>query len=1185
MYLKRIEMQGFKSFAEPVTIEFDKGITCIVGPNGSGKSNISDAVRWVLGEQSPKMLRGGKMEEVIFAGTANRKSRGMAEVTLVLDNSDGALAVDYNEVAITRRMYRSGESEYVINNNQCRLRDIRELIMDTGIGVDGYSLIGQGKISDIISNKTESRREIFEEAAGIVMYRTRKEEAERKLKSTTDNLDRVNDIVGEIESRIDGLREDSEKATEYLELRDRHKELEINITLKNVENAELKNEYLKDDIMETAQSIQEKRDAEEDTDNRLAEAREKSEELSRLSNEARDKLLASVEEINGLTGKKRITEERLDHIEQDTVRLNDEISQLNEKVEREESNAEEVRVKKGELDEKADLLTKELETRIAKHSRIAADIAEAGEKIDGSKNEIFRLHSQISSKKSEISSMDALRETLKKRREEITSEKNIGEGGSRETMDTLNRIKAEKEELAERLSEAESEKEENIKGLEKERAEERELSLKIEDMKVRAGQLAARKKTIEEMEANYEGYNHAVRFIMKEKIKGIIGVVAELIDVPRGMETAIETALGGKLQNIVCEDDACAKVAIARLKEKSAGRLTFLPLSSIRPDPIIDEDLFAEKGYKGYGTDCVKFDPKYKNVMEYLLGRTVVADNMDNAVAMSKKGAVGLKYVTLEGEFINASGAVTGGKFKNKSANILERRAEISELEKELKGIEKEQKLAGETIDGLREAIEKRRSLRDQLEEKFREIQIALMARENEIKAAEITLADFRSSEEKWQREMTDIERELKVSDDMEEKLRKEIAESEEKIAGLEEEVRTGQEAMEGNRSLLDEASEAITKARIEAGAADTEKQNADALVERIENALREFRTELELKKEQLASITAEKEDLSFNDTDIEEEVRQKEEVRANLEKYIQELSDERAEVTETTDKLEKESETLKEELTTLQNTKYDMEIKKAKQETQIDNLKNKLWENYEISYVQALEMRKKDFVMSPAVRESRAIAARMRELGDVNIGAIKEYESVSERYTFLTEQRDDILKSMDQLKSIISDMDKTIRAKFKESFDKVVVNFEQVFKELFGGGYAQLLLEDENDPLTSPIEIVAQPPGKALKNINLLSGGEKSLTAIALMFAVLKTKPTPFCILDEVEAALDDVNIERFGDYLRSSFDGIQFALVTHKKGTMEHADALYGVTMPEQGVSKILSLKMDMAAEIAEG
>ncbi len=1147
MYLKRIEMQGFKSFAEPVTIEFDKGITCIVGPNGSGKSNISDAVRWVLGEQSPKMLRGGKMEEVIFAGTANRKSRGMAEVTLVLDNSDGALAVDYNEVAITRRMYRSGESEYVINNNQCRLRDIRELIMDTGIGVDGYSLIGQGKISDIISNKTESRREIFEEAAGIVMYRTRKEEAERKLKSTTDNLDRVNDIVGEIESRIDGLREDSEKATEYLELRDRHKELEINITLKNVENAELKNEYLKDDIMETAQSIQEKRDAEEDTDNRLAEAREKSEELSRLSNEARDKLLASVEEINGLTGKKRITEERLDHIEQDTVRLNDEIYQLNVIVESVECNAEEVRVRKGELDEKADLLTKELETRIAKHSRIAADIAEAGEKIDGSKNEIFRLHSQISSKKSEISSMDALRETLKKRREEITSEKSIGEGGSRETMDTLNRIKAEKEDLAERLSEAESEKEENIKGLEKERAEERELSLKIEDLKVRAVQLAARKKTIEEMEANYEGYNHAVRFIMKEKIKGIIGVVAELIDVPRGMETAIETALGGKLQNIVCEDDACAKEAIARLKEKSAGRLTFLPLSSIRPDPIIDEDLFAEKGYKGYGTDCVKFDPEYTNVMEYLLGRTVVADNMDNAVAMSKRGAAGLKYVTLEGEFINASGAVTGGKFKNKSANILERRAEISELEKELKGIEKEQNLAGETIDGLRESIEKRRSLRDQLEEKFREIQIALMARENEIKAAEITLADFRSSEEKWQREMTDIERELKVSDDMEEKLRKEIAESEEKITGLEEEVRTGQEAMEVNRYMIDEARD--------------------------------------LKKEQLASITAEKEDLSFNDTDIEEEVRQKEEVRANLEKYIQELSDERAEVTETTDKLEKESETLKEELTTLQNTKYDMEIKKAKQETQIDNLKNKLWENYEISYVQALEMRKKDFVMSPAVRESRAIAARMRELGDVNIGAIKEYESVSERYTFLTEQRDDILKSMDQLKSIISDMDKTIRAKFKESFDKVVVNFEQVFKELFGGGYAQLLLEDENDPLTSPIEIVAQPPGKALKNINLLSGGEKSLTAIALMFAVLKTKPTPFCILDEVEAALDDVNIERFGDYLRSSFDGIQFALVTHKKGTMEHADALYGVTMPEQGVSKILSLKMDMAAEIAEG
>lgn len=1185
MYLKRIEMQGFKSFAEPVTIEFDKGITCIVGPNGSGKSNISDAVRWVLGEQSPKMLRGGKMEEVIFAGTASRKSRGMAEVTLVLDNSDGALDVDYNEVAITRRMYRSGESEYVINNNQCRLRDIRELIMDTGIGVDGYSLIGQGKISDIISNKTESRREIFEEAAGIVMYRTRKEEAERKLKSANDNLDRVNDIVGEIESRIDGLKEDSEKATEYLELRSRRKELEINITLKNVENAELKNEYLKDDIMETTQSIEEKKEIIEETDRELADIRARGEELTRLSNEARDRLLAEVEEINRLTGKKRITEERLDHIEKDTARLSEEISQLAEKAEREAKNAEEVAARKKELDERAELLTRQLEEKIAQHSGIAADIAGAAESIDNKKNDIFRLHSEISSKKSEISSMDALRETLEKRRSEIDSEKTIGEGSNRETMDSLNRIRAERDELAERSSQIKEQREDNLRKLEEERGSERKLALDIENMKVSAGQLAARKKTIEEMEANYEGYNQAVKFIMKGKKEGICGVVAELIRVPRGMETAIETALGGKLQNIVCEDDASAKAAINRLKENKAGRLTFLPLQSIRPDPIIDERLFGAEGYKGYGTDCVEFDPKYKDVMEYLLGRTVVVDTMDNAIRLSKEGAAGLKYVTLEGEFINSSGAVTGGKFKNKSANILERRSEITELEKELGKVRKEQGAAEDDLAEVRDSIEKRGHLRSELEEKYREVQISLMERENEIKAAEMMLADYRSSEEKWQKEITDIERELKVSDEMEEKLRQQITEAEKTITGLEEAVEKEQEAMSGSRQILDEASEAITRARVEAGAAETEKQNADALSQRIENAVREFRAETEEKEKQLESITAEKETLSSSDTDTEEEVRQKEEVKENLEKYISELTQERSEVTEKAAELEKGSEAAREELTTLQNTKYDMEIKKAKQDTQIENMKNRLWENYEISYIQALEMRKKDFVMSPAAKESRAIAARMRELGDVNIGAIKEYESVSERYAFLTEQRDDILKSMDSLKEIIADMDKTIRARFKENFDKVVVNFEQVFKDLFGGGSAQLLLEDESDPLTSPIEIVAQPPGKALKNINLLSGGEKSLTAIALMFAVLKTKPTPFCILDEVEAALDDVNIERFADYLESSFEGIQFALVTHKKGTMEHADALYGVTMPEQGVSKILSLKMDMAAQIAEG
>lgn len=1184
MYFKRIEMHGFKSFADPVTIEFHEGITCIVGPNGSGKSNISDAVRWVLGEQSPKMLRGGKMEEVIFAGTESRKSRGMAEVTLVLDNSEGILPIDYNEVAIARRMYRSGESEYCINDNQCRLRDIRELIMDTGIGVDGYSLIGQGRISDIISNKTESRREIFEEAAGIVMYRTKKAESERKLKSTSENLERINDIIGEIEGRIGGLKEDCEKAEEYVRLRDRLKELEINITLKNIDSIELKNEYVKDDLMEIQILLDEQKEEKEQLEKNLLDSRARNEELDRLQNEEKDKLLINVEAINKLASRKRLADERREFIKQNRGRLTCEIEQLKERIEKEKVNSANVFKQKKAMDGEEDAFNKALKEKTEEHSQLIAESAEIFKKIEELKSKLFGAHGSIAGKQAEIDSMDALNETLEKRRTQISSEQAAGEGSNHDTLDALNRarnelddFKAEKEHLKRESDELAVKKTENVKN-------EKELLSQIRQIDMLESQFSARKKTIEEMENNYEGYNNAVRYIMKQNLSGVEGVVAELIVVPEGMETAIETALGGALQNIVCTDDISAKNAVNILKHNRAGRLTFLPADSIKAYPLRDDKVEASRGFIGYGDECVKYDDRYGKVMKYLLGRVAFIDTMDNAVNMFKFGIKGLRLVTLDGEIINAGGAITGGKHRNKTADLLGRRAEITELEKQIEGLRNRRKVLSADLLKVRTDLKNAEAGWIVIEKKLRTIEKGFLEKEAEISGFEALLADLKTGREKYERELSDIEDEQKLSDEMTLALRNEIEQLKNGMSETEAEIAKLQVEADGKKEAADHLSEQITSVRIEAETVENKKTHLNELVERVKASIREFEFEINAKEAQLSELNFENTELDSSYTDIDGFLKEKELLKKNQESYIKDLSVEKDELTSEIKEMSMRMSVLDEELRNSSDMKYKLEIKKAKQETQLDNLKNKIWEEYEISYMKAVEMKKQDFVMVTSVKESRGIKARIKELGDVNVGAIKEYEAVSERYAFLTVQRDDILGSMHELRKIISDMDKVIKEKFKKNFNDVVVNFEQIFKELFGGGHAQLLLEDESDPLESPIEIVAQPPGKALKNINLLSGGEKSMTAIALMFAVLKTKPTPFCILDEVEAALDDTNIKRFANYLKTSFDDIQFALVTHKKATMEYADVLYGVTMPEHGVSKILSLKLGDEFEGAE-
>lgn len=1176
MYFKRLEMHGFKSFADPVVIEFHEGVTCIVGPNGSGKSNISDAIRWVLGEQSPKMLRGGKMEEVIFSGTASRKSRGMAEVTLVIDNSTGILPIDYNEVAITRRMYRSGESEYLINNNNCRLRDIRELIMDTGIGVEGYSIIGQGKIADIVSSKPENRREIFEEAAGVVMYKSKKAESEKKLASASANLERVNDIIGEIEGRIDGLREDSTKAKEYLELKDRYRELEINITLKNVEKLNQSNDSIKGDVKDLSQSIDSLTSRRREMDEKLTLGREKNENLEKLGSQARDKLLVKVEEINRLTNKSQLDSEKLTGIDRDLSRITEEIKQIEGKLELETANAENLEKNKQAVLESLKKEEGRLTEKIEAYNDITEKSLKLSEKIENSKNRMYALHSTVSAKRSEARSTESYKESLLKRKNQIISETEAIEKNNKAFKETEKKATELQEKNAALVSEI-SEKLEHIKA-EKGKVKEAEINLsaQCEDIKIKGSQLAARKKTIEEMENNYEGYNGAVRFIMKSNINGIHGVVAELMKVPEGLEIAVETALGGAMQNIVCEKDRNAKQAISLLKSNKAGRLTFLPVESVKYQPVkISRGIMESAGFKGMASDLVQYDSRYEGIFGYLLGRVAIVDNMDIAVLLSKEAGNGIRFVTLDGEIINASGAITGGKYKNASANLLARRSEIETLKAQISSLKDEYFHAEEQLKKNSEKGNALSAEEETLEKDRRRLELEGADLAAQIKALRESGKDIEQNTARNERELESIAHDFENAEEMSRDALRQAEEAEEEIKHLDAEVELTMEEYEKLKEKVSEASEEITKVRIAKTEWDNKYQAACQLLDRVQSDIDYLTLQIDERKDSIEALEETKNKILFGSDGDEEAVKICIDEKTQLEDYISRISAEKAALVEELNSLTAEFSKLGEELNSYQDQKYRQEIKLAKNETQLDTIKEKLWDEFEISYAQALEFKKEDFSFTPAVKESREIRNRIRELGDVNIGAIKEYEQVSERYAFLTDQRADITGAMDELQAIIDDMEKTIKTKFKENFDQIVINFEKIFKELFGGGHAELRLDDEGNPLEAGIEIIAQPPGKKLQNINLMSGGEKTMTAIALMFAVLKTKPTPFCILDEVEAALDDANIERFASYLRK-FQEIQFAIVTHQKATMEYADVLYGVTMPEQGISKVLSLRL---------
>lgn len=1183
MYFKKLSLQGFKSFADPVTVEFDRGITCVVGPNGSGKSNISDALRWVLGEQSPKMLRGGKMDEVIFAGTDKRQPKGMAEVSLVIDNTDHSLPVDFDEVSITRRMYRSGESEYLINGSQCRLRDIRELIMDTGIGVDGYSIIGQGKISEIISGRPESRREIFEEAAGIVKYRTKKAEAEKKLAATSSNLERVSDIINELGQRVEPLREASDRARSYIELNEKYRETEINVILKNIEQAEKQAELLNKDV-----DVLEKQAEECDTkrlaiDRDIAAGKQHLDDLDSQDMEAREFIMKFNSELDELRNNVKVNNEKINALKTNSRIYKDEMLRITEKMSREQSELKQLQQQSESVIKQGEKISSDITEVSSQYDRASAELKEKNDMFNSDRDRLYEVSMQASAKGAEISGLKQIRATLEERLAAVS------ESGIDLTAEPSYEIdlKAAERKLESIKQSLHAEKI-RLEGFVKDRDEiaaKREAAEKDHSMALASlNDALTRKEMLEQLENSYEGYNYAVKLIMGEShLKGLYGTVGDLINVPRGYEVAIDTALGARMQNIVCRDDESASSAIRVLKTRRAGRLTFLPLDSMRvASKKRESGIENEQGFIGMAADCIKYEPEYSKVIEYLLGGIAVVKTLNDALRISKV-YTGLRYVTLEGEFINPSGAITGGSQKNSSAGILERKNRLNEVQKAVYQLEKDKKSA-ESI--MKSAAENQVILEKSVaesEERCRAAEIEIINASNEIQSLKEKADSYNESVGRARREYDRIKSELDKNAVRISELEREKSEAEASAEALRQSAETIAVQNTDRQKKIDELSEKLTELKIKMESVRNDIAATAGLAEGCERRINGFKEELALKEALEREAAAGQEAIESEIRHSNDEIKVRESAFTAHNEKLEIIKQAKIKANADIEKLRTDKESVDRSLYSLHASQNEITSKTDALQNKIDTWKGRMTEEFEISYAEAEALKKTVFDLNEGQKESRRLRIALRNLGDVNMSAIEEYAQVKERYEFLTAQKKDLDEAMNSLNKIIEDTDAKIKTAFRTTFAAVNMNFKSIFSELFGGGRAELRMENSDDPLAAVIEIAAQPPGKKLQNMNLLSGGEKTMTAIALMFAVLKTKPTPFCILDEVEAALDEANIDRFAKYLEN-FEGIQFVLVTHQKVTMEHADVLYGITMPEKGISNILSLRLSDAADWEE-
>lgn len=1184
MLLKSLEIQGFKTFPDKTKLSFDKGITAVVGPNGSGKSNISDAIRWVLGEQSPKSLRCSKMEDVVFNGTDQRKKQGYAEVTLTIDNKDRALEFDGDEIAVTRRYYRSGDSEYLINRASVRLKDVHELFMDTGLGRDGYSMIGQGKIDSIVASKSEDRREIFEEAAGISRYRYRKLEAERKLKSTEENLLRLRDIVTELEERVEPLRKQSEKATAFLEYSSEKKDIEIALWLdtleksagvlreheEKIEIAKSQNESAADELERISEQTEEYYLKGGEYSGKIEEIRaeisrleEKSAENRSFISVAENNIFHNQENITRIEGEIELLNSSYSNLEKDIENKKEQIEQKKEKIE--EFKAEydklaqklsEINIVTGENSQLMQELTFSLSKLTAKAADIKVNQMTSASSVAENENKITELNKEIAALNKSVNDFSAMLDEYENKAKRCT-----------EKLTSLNNsIEGFKLKLNSKKAKAESEK----KLFDK---------LTLDTLENRR-----RIKLLEDLEKNLEGFNHSVKIVMKESergtLEGIHGPVSRVIQVPKQYTVAIETALGAAMQNIVTATENDAKAAINMLKRRDGGRCTFLPMTTIKGRQLNENGLESCEGFVGIAGQLCSCKPEYNGILNSILGRIVVAEDLNCAVKIAKAYSYRFKVVTLDGQVVNAGGSLTGGSLARKSG-LLSRVSEIESLKQHDEQLTKQQAEADEKYNQSVAQIQKDEAEITVLQSeiaKVKELQIRVEAEttacKNEYLSEKRSLAEreaelkMRTSNAKAlldnaQNASTELEKVTAEIEKIEEKS-KEMAGTGERYSEMREQISAELQKISLERVSLDK---------------DVEALNAEISLALNTGTTQEARkkslsAEIQAFKDKNVSIKKQIDELNSAIDECSKTVKQKNDKIADLNQERMNLEKASADLR----RLEKEKINEKElsgrELARLEERKMNLQ-------KQYDDIISKLWEEYELTRREAEQTVKPLEDVAQARKRLNELKSKIKSLGSVNVGAIEEYKEVSERYEFLSAQVSDVEKSKSEILRLINDLTKQMQELFVERFDKINEHFKTTFKELFGGGDASLELSNPDDILQSGIDINVHPPGKIVMHLESLSGGEKALVAIALYFAIMKVSPAPFCVMDEIEAALDDVNVYRFASYLRNMNDRTQFILITHRRGTMEEADVLYGVTMQDKGISKLLEMR---ATEVSQ-
>ena len=1179
MYLKSIEVHGFKSFANKIVFDFHKGITGIVGPNGSGKSNVADAVRWVLGEQSVKQLRGSSMQDVIFAGTENRKPLSYAYVAITLDNSDHQLAIDYEEVTVARRLYRSGESEYLINGSPCRLKEVSELFYDTGIGKEGYSIIGQGQIDRILSGKPEERRELFDEAAGIVKFKKRKATAQKKLENERDNLVRVNDILAELERQVGPLERQSEKAKTYLKKKSELKEYDVNMFLLESEQIRSQQKDVEDkfqiadaQLKESNADYEKIRTEYEQLGQSMAQMDEKINSIrENISNTSvmKEKLESQIQILTEQIHTAEMTDEhlqsRLDAIDQ-------------EKAQRSEQSATYI-AEKEKLDEQLLEVQNRQNEAQEKLTAVQQEIARCNQGIENGQKELYELLNNKAGIQSKQQRFDTMLEQINIRKAELGKRLLDRKTQEADLNTVLSDYQKELEEVSLEIIGLKK-KEEELTGKEKEwRDKLRENGRKLEENQTAFHKQQSRLESLKNIAERYDGYGNSIRKVMEQKASnpGLLGVVSDLIQVEKKYETAIETALGGNIQNIVTEDESTAKKMIGFLKQNRLGRATFLPLTSVsaKGNPK-NETLLDEEGVLGIANRLVKCDKKYDEVAAYLLGRVLVVDTIDHAITLAKKNHYSLHIVTLEGEYLSPGGSMTGGAFKN-SSNLLARKREIEELEKKVDSIRKELSELKNRREDIRTAIELNADELDQVKEELQQKYLVQNTAKMNVDRAKQQRNESEAVFTGLMGEKQQIEQQIEEIDNNKKQILDEIEYSKKREQEINEEANAFQKILEVQAKLENEASQKLSNIQLETANIKQKVEFAQVNIDRINGEVEKFDAE---RADLLENAAQSKEDAKKKQQDIEEikktiaasgesHGKLEEELRESVAKKEQMSADYRG-FFQKQEEISKRCNDLDKEIFRLNNQR-----EKLKEAGEYQT--NYLWEEYELTPHAALELQNDIYDDLTALKKMVAeVKDEIRKLGDVNVNAIEEYKEVSERYQFLKGQHDDLVEAEQTLVGIIEDLDSGMRKQFSEKFAEIQKEFDASFKHLFGGGHGTLELVEDEDILECGIRIIAQPPGKKLQNMMQLSGGEKALTAIALLFAIQALKPSPFCLLDEIEAALDDSNVTRFASYLNKLTKNTQFIVITHRRGTMAAADRLYGITMQEKGVSTLVSVNL---------